>query len=233
MNNNPFKYEDKVEVIDNEIRKRFYKWHLTILPWIDYEDVSQIIRIHIYKKWDLWDQQKPLEPWLNKIISNQIKNLLRNHYSNYLKPCIGCKYNQADKAGGEELCSFTASGTQSHECGDFKKWAKNKRDAFGVKVPVPIEGIDYKNYHVQENDACLIKGQERLNIILKRYLSEKHYFIYKMFFIDHIDEYEIAKILGYKTNEAGRKAGYKQIKNLKNMYKDLVKRIIDREDVFI
>ena len=54
-----------------------------------------------------------------------------------------------------------------------------------------------------------------------------------MLFIDHLDEEKIAAVLGYKTNEKGRKAGYKQIKNLKNLYKKIAKRILERNDIFL
>ena len=56
---------------------------------------------------------------------------------------------------------------------------------------------------------------------MKQNLSDKHFFIYKMFFIDNLSDDQVAKILKFKTNEKGRKAGYKQIKNLKilQMYK--------------
>jgi hypothetical protein len=53
-----------------------------------------------------------------------------------------------------------------------------------------------------------------------------------MLFIDGICEEEVARILGYKSNEKGRKAGYKQIKNLKNQYKTTAKKIIKKEDIF-
>jgi hypothetical protein len=43
------KYEDKADVIDNEIRKRYYKWHLHAIAWFDFDDVAQIIRAHIKK----------------------------------------------------------------------------------------------------------------------------------------------------------------------------------------
>ena len=50
------KYEDQIEVINEEIRKRRHKWFLDSMPWIAFEDVEQIIRLHIYQKWDKWDQ---------------------------------------------------------------------------------------------------------------------------------------------------------------------------------
>ena len=70
-------FEECIEIIDAELQKRKNRWNLTSLAWMDYDDVSQIIRIHIHKKWNLYDQSKPLAPWLNRIISNQIKNIIK------------------------------------------------------------------------------------------------------------------------------------------------------------
>ena len=43
------RFEDFIEPIDKEIRKRKSKWNLTALSWMDFDDVSQILRIHIFK----------------------------------------------------------------------------------------------------------------------------------------------------------------------------------------
>ena len=71
-------YEDKKEVIDRIIEKHRYIWQLKAIAWMDFEDVAQIVRFHISKKWHMWKQDRPLEPWVSRITSNQIKNLLRN-----------------------------------------------------------------------------------------------------------------------------------------------------------
>ena len=76
-------FENCIIEINSEIIKRKNKWNLTAINWMDFNDVSQILRIHIYKKWHLYDSKKPLAPWVNRIISNQIKNLIRNNYGNY------------------------------------------------------------------------------------------------------------------------------------------------------
>ena len=47
-------FEECIDTIDTEIAKRRGKWNLTSLSWIDFEDVSQIIRIHIYE-FELFD----------------------------------------------------------------------------------------------------------------------------------------------------------------------------------
>ena len=93
------KFEDCIDVIDQEISKRRNKWTLTSIAWMDFDDISQILKIHIYKKWHLYDNSKPLAPWLNRIISNQLKNLIRNNYGNYARPCLRCAASE-----GGDLC---------------------------------------------------------------------------------------------------------------------------------
>ena len=101
MGRKKLKFEDCIEKINQEIAKRKNKWNLTAINWMDFDDVSQILRLHIYKKWDLYDQSQPLAPWLNRIISNQIKNLIRNNYGNYSRPCLKCA-----AAESNDLCKI-------------------------------------------------------------------------------------------------------------------------------
>ena len=103
------KFEDCIESIDSEISKRRGRWNLTALSWMDFDDVAQIIRIHIFKKWHLYDQSKSLAPWINTLISNQIKNLIRNNYGNYCRPCLKCAAAESDS-----LCYIY--GTQNSSC---------------------------------------------------------------------------------------------------------------------
>ena len=42
---------------------------------------------------------------------------------------------------------------------------------------------------------------------------------FELLYIKNLPEEEVAKQMGFKSNESGRKAGYKQIKNLKNLFK--------------
>ena len=112
------RFEDCYEEINVEIAKRRHKWNLSALSWLDYDDVSQIIRIHIHKKWHLYDQKKKLSPWINRIISNQIKNLIRNNYGNYVRPCLKCA-----AAEGEAGCTIYEK--QCSDCPLYKNWEKN------------------------------------------------------------------------------------------------------------
>ena len=136
MKKNKIKFESCINLINTEILKRKNKWTLSTLNWIDFEDVSQIIRFHIYKKWDLYDEKKPMLPWVNRIISNQIKNLIRNNYGNYARPCLKCA-----AALGENECRIY--GKQDQACPMFNNWTKTKNNAYDLKMSVSIEYHSY------------------------------------------------------------------------------------------
>jgi hypothetical protein len=66
---------------------------------------------------------------------------------------------------------------------------------------------------------------------MEKELSKKQFMVYDLLFIQHKDEEYVAKQMGYKTSEQGRKAGYKQIKNLKKIFKQKAQEIIQKEDI--
>lgn len=227
-------YEDEYETIEIELKKRQGKWFLNSLAWIDFDDVKQIIRTHIYKKWDQWDQERPLKPWLNRIISNQLKNILRNYYSNFAKPCLSCPFNQSGIAEENTigLCGFTASGTQCNECPLYLKWEKTKKAAYDIKMAVNLDG---QAHHLRNENAVSFEmeaAQERLHAEMKKALSPKNYTIYRMLFVENLTDEDVAEKLGYRTTEKGRKAGYKQLKNLKKQFKLKAEKILKDKDIF-
>ena len=227
-------YEGQYDIIEQELNKRRGKWFLKSLAWMDYDDVKQIIRTHLYKKWDQWDQERPLKPWLNRIISNQLKNILRNHYSNFARPCLNCPFNQSGISETDEkgLCGFTKSRTQCGECPLFAKWEKTKKAAFDVKMPVAIES------HIHEIECGgsfsfgLEHAERKLHAEMKKILTKKNYEIYIMLFVENLSDEDVANKLGYRTTETGRKAGYKQIKNLKKQFKAKAEYILKTKDIF-
>ena len=89
-------FESCLDIINQEIAKRRSQWKLTSIAWMDFNDVEQKLRMHIFKKWEKWNPEMALLPWLNTVITNQIINLVRNNYSNYARPCLNCPHN----AGG-------------------------------------------------------------------------------------------------------------------------------------
>jgi DNA-directed RNA polymerase specialized sigma24 family protein len=222
------KYEDKQEVIDRIIEKHRYIWQLKAIAWMDYEDVAQIIRFHISKKWKMWKQDRPLEPWIARITVNQIKNLLRNNYSNYVRPCLSCKFNMGNEP---PACSITPSGRQCSECPLYKKWEKTKKCAYDVKLSVSIENHSESIQGMKDLNFDVLSSAQRLHEEMKHRLAPKQYKVYSRLYIDGADEEKVAMEMGYKTNEKGKKAGYKQIKNLKKLFKQVATKILQDEDI--
>lgn len=219
------KFEDCIEKIDLEISKRRSRWNLTALSWMDFDDVSQIIRIHIFKKWHLYDQSKSLAPWINTLISNQIKNLIRNNYGNYCRPCLKCAAAESDS-----LCYIY--GTQCSSCPLFAQWEKTKKAAYLTKLPTPLESVQQETEKLELQEFDFETVLKRLNIKLKKVLKSNEWTVYENLYLKNKTEQEVAKILGYKTSEKNRSPGYKQIKNIKKSIIEKAKEIIS-EDVNI
>jgi len=224
-------YQDKIDIINEEIRKRKNKWFLDSIPWISFEDVEQIIRLHIYHKWDQWDQKRELKPWINKIITNQFKNILRNFYLNFAKPCSSCPFDTS--IAGENFCSHTKSGLQDSSCPLYAKWEKSKKGAHDVKIPLRLDAQEYESSIFKSENFNLELAIKKVDKFLKIELSDKHYEIFHMLFIQNKTEEEVAKYLGYKSNEKGRTAGYKQIKNMRKFFKEKVIKIIKNKDIIL
>lgn len=203
-------FEECLPIIDAEIFKRRARWTLTSLAWLDYSDVSQIIRIHIFKKWDQYQQDKPLTPWLNSIITNQIRNLIRNHYSNYSRPCLKCA-----AAMDADKCNIYA--TQNSDCPLYAYWQKRKQPATQIKIPVSIENHANEIRSIADDSIDILRHAETLHAKMKEILKPFEWQVYEGLFILQKDEGQLAKELGFLSNEKGRDPGYKQIKNLKKI----------------
>ena len=209
------KFEDYIDVIDQEIAKRRSKWNLTSLSWIDFEDVAQIIRIHIYEKWDQYDTSKAIEPWLNRVISNQLKNIIRNNYTNYARPCLRCA-----AAEGDDGCRIYV--TQCVECPLYAHWRKRKLNAYNLKLPLSLENHQQEVNSIFDDYVDYDQKIEMLNKKMDKILKPNELVVYKSLFVERENELSVAKKLGFKTSEKKRSPGYKQIQNIK---KNIIKKI--------
>ena len=221
-------FDDCIDIINLCIQKQRSRWRLDAINWFDFEDVQQHIKIHIYNKWSQWQQDKPLEPWLGKLIRNQIYNLIRNHYGNYVKPCLSCPF-----ALGEDGCSATANKIQNSQCLDYSKWEKTKKVALDLRTSLSMEDHYHEVSSRASKDFSYERSTEKLNIEMKKVLSEQHYKAYYMLFFEKKTEEDVAKMMGYKTSEEKRKAGYRQIKNLKKLFLQKAAEIIKQKDIII
>ena len=175
--------------------------------------------------------KRELKPWINKIITNQFKNILRNYYLNFAKPCSSCPFDSS--ASGDNLCSFTKSGLQDSSCPLYAKWTKSKKNAHDVKIPLRLDAQEYESNAFKGESFQVDRAVQQIDSHLREQLSEKHYEIYNMLFVENMSEDEVAKKLGYKTSEKGRTAGYKQLKNMRKFFKEKVLKIIKDKDIII
>ena len=217
----PYKktFEESIDIIDGELLKRKNRWSLTSLSWMDYDDVSQIIRIHIYKKWDMYDPEKPLAPWLNRIISNQIKNIIRNNYGNYARPCLKCAASD-----GEDGCEIYKK--QCNDCPLYAHWFQNKKRAHDTKLPVSLENHPQEISNKPLDSFDIEQEAQSLHRHMQNTLKPIEWRVYELLYIQNKTENEVARVLGYRTSEKNRQPGYKQIKNIKKSIMTKVKKFI-------
>ena len=221
-------FDDKREDLDELLKKYRGKWQLNALAWLDYDDVCQIIRIHIYKKWHLWDQERPFKPWAAMIISNQIKNLVRNNYSSFARPCLRCPHNM-----GNTACSLNKSREQDGSCPDFAKWQKKKERAYNIKLPLSLAdaGAVNSTTHLRD-DFDYADSAAKLHKLVVKHLNDKHKQIYVMLYVKNMDENEIAEKFGFKADSSKRKKPrYKQMANLKKKFYILALKIMKENDI--
>jgi len=220
-------YEDLIPEIEELLNRYRAKWQLNSIAWLDYDDVCQIIRIHIHKKWHLWDQKRAFKPWASMLINNQIKNLIRNHYGNFAKPCLRCSFY----LGGDE-CAFTKSKEQDDECDDFSKWRTKKQSAFNLKMPVSLDSLISVQDRMKDDELNYEEKALKIHNLIMCELGDKHKEIYKLLYIEHWDEEKVAKKFGFKKDTSKRKTPrYKQINNLKKKFYTLALKVVKQEDI--
>ena len=173
----------------------------------------------------MWDQERPLEPWIGRIISNQLRNLIRNHYGNYVRPCTNCKF-----AVGEG-CSLTRTQKQDSTCTLYAKWEKSKKSGLELKTPLStedfvqeVEGREYEGFDFE-------LSLKKLDIHMEIKLSNIHYRAYRMLYFEEKTEEDVARFMGYKLSPQKKKLGYRQVKNLKKKFLQVAIEILREQDI--
>lgn len=199
-------FEESYDLVLNEVNKRKPKWNLTSIAWMDFQDVSQIILNHIFIKWHLFKPEKgPLLNWVNVIITNQIRNILRNTYYIHARPCLGCP-----KAEGENGC--TEFGTQSNECGLYADWEKNKKEIYYSKMPISIEKIPNEIGELKGETLNVEKSILNVHARMREILKPIEWKVYEHLYINHGDE---KKIPGFKHNDRKKAPNSKTLSAIK------------------
>lgn len=223
-------FDQRYDSIVYEIEKRRKKWTLVSTP---FDDISQRILTKVYLVYSEFDSAKGVfSHWVNRVISNEIKNALRDLHFAHSRPCIqgkgGCVFNT-----GDETCSKTPSGKQCSECLAYKLWEKRKKDHNAIQQTLPLEN------HLREVDSRPSTLDPQLDFehakavidkeILLR-LSRHDQRLYKLLFVQNKDEREVGKIMKYKPSKR-MYPGYLTILNFKKKVVALSREIIRDRDL--
>lgn len=204
-------YEEAYPVINEQIERQRRKWHLKAVVWFDYDDIAQMIRAHVYKKWHLYDQSKPLVPWVARLVHNQIVNLLRDNYFNIISPCKKCAC-----ASSDDTCDIY--GEMSNACPLYRNWFYNKKNAFDTRMPLPMEHHSMEvDEHLDERFSLEFQI-EKIHKMMKIKLSEEEWLIYQDLYINQKET-----PIDYNSQQ------YKQVQFYKTKFIRLVKQIIDEK----
>lgn len=221
-------FEDKIDEIDALLSKKRGRWYLS---YPHFDDVQQILRKHIWIKFDLWDQSRSFVKWASKVMDSQIINLIRNHYGKVAPPCSACACD-----GGGQLCSFTKSGTKCSECPLYKKWEKKKQTGYNLKFASSIEFMSENGGVIPVetlDNFDLAQSMESFHARMKDILPERLYMIYEMFYINGNTDAEVSQALGLKNNEKNSKRvpGYKMLHNYKERLMAIGREVIKDFDL--
>lgn len=215
-----FTFEEKIEDINLAIAKIQSKFTLKARADIEFQDVAQIIRLHIFQKFNQWDQRRPITPWLNKIVHNQFVNILRNIYSGMSRPCLRCPAALDDVS-----CSIFI--TQCSKCPLFAKWEKTKKKKSDVCLPVSIENHTDAISESPSYELNFDKAIPTLNKRLKNLLKPTEWQYYELMYIENKSEAEVVKIMDFRNTEKKAKHRYKRMDQIDQIVQEKARKILE------
>ena len=218
-------FESAYSEINRILESKRHKWTLRAIPSVDFSDVKQIILLHIWKKWELYDSKQKLAPWVSRIVTRQMINLIRNIYSSYSRPCLKCSENQ-----GGDLCG--AYGHQTNKCPLYALWEQTKKRAFNVKLAVSTENHQQEISEMPDTSVNMDKAMQTIHEHMKLVLRPVELKVFEMIYIKHMEDEDVAKEMGYVAGENNRKPGYSRISQIRRIIINQVRKSKDLIDIF-
>lgn len=223
-------FEDALPIINEVVERRRKNWTLNaVAGWYTYDDFSQEVKRHLYKKWHLYNDQYDLRPWVDRVVMNQMYNKLESLYHSHKKPCLSCEYN----LGGDECELFTH---QCSECPKYLNWIRTgKQSAQAIKMPMSLQASVSTHTSSDINQTHLgdfIADKEPMDLEalskefctqLENHLSPFEARVFKYTYISGYSDRDASKFFGYDlsvqlSGVSGQKnsAGIRVIKEIKN-----------------
>ena len=226
-----YTFEECATVFMAEIKKRKGRWLLDRITWIDYDDVIQIIISHLYEKWEACDQSREILKWVNKIISHQTINIIRNVWGNYRSICSQCKANE-----GGGTCRIYGT-TQNYQCPLYETWAKSQKVyKEAINLPTSFEELEetHKSQLVTYHNSFQDYNTDKLFALIQPELTTFQWKVFSWMYIDNLEDGEIVAKLGYKAGNSVRSKklpGWKSVQKMKKLFLEKAKEVIKVNDI--
>ena len=217
-------FESEIVEIRKLISNRKAEWRLSTLDW---EDVEQMLLTRVWQKFHTYDPTKgKLDCWVNRLISNFIKNLLRDNLTKFSRPCtLGCVFNL-----GNGACSFTKSKIQCAECPMYANWQKKKESQFNIKASLPLENHSQEVNNQPGDFLDIDYAKKVIDQKIKEKLTDREKKIYTMLYVDFMTAQQVSEKLKYKDKMYATESYAKILEFQKKIIK-LSTQVIREEDL--
>lgn len=233
------RFNEAAPILQDLISKRKGSWTLTTV--MEWQDVSSIILTKLYNNFWRYDPTRPLNHWANVVITNELKNLIRNNLVRYLKPCSAannygarCSFNE-----GANRCGWTKSGVQDSSCRFYAAWEKKKKDKYAIATPLslddegPDEGSPRSMHDTLPSDPgnfIDIEGAKKvIDAKMLKLLNKEEGTIYRLLYIKHLSPEAVGKKMGYKKQQNSDIPGYLKLKKSMAKFREMAEGIVSRE----
>lgn len=219
------RFEAHVTELQEIIGRRKSGWTLTTFDW---DDVAAILMERLWQQFSSYDAAKgPLENWANVLISNTIKNILRDNLYKWSKPCLTaspsggmCRFNLADNG-----CAYTPSKTKCSECRLYAKWQRKKESLYNIRASLPLDSHAQEVQNSQADFFDVAAAKSIIDEKIVKRLDAHDAKIYRLLFIENLSMEEVGKKMKYKasTNSNVSQVLRKLVTKFKQMTKEIIK----------
>jgi len=131
---------------------------------------------------------------------------------------------------GADACGLTKSKVQDSTCNEYAKWKKKRSHVYNLKLPVPIEDKMLSETVELHDEMDFEASSDNLHGLVMMQLTERQQQVYRLLYIDQLDDAEVAKKMGF-TADGSKNVRYKELTNLKKKFVAIAKIVMENNDI--